>query len=124
MFVWGDVDNFHGISFFSISIISFDKLRAADGILLAFPASSTGVPTQIRAFFNSLHNLAKQNVLLGKLAGIASSPLSSTHGMELVRTELTTDMAHCGLISIPLKPSEKTVRSVPSKTLVLSPAAP
>ncbi|XP_042475508.1 probable NAD(P)H dehydrogenase (quinone) FQR1-like 3 isoform X2 [Macadamia integrifolia] len=85
-----------------VPVISPEQLVEADGFLFGFPSRFGMMAAQFQAFFDGTHELGDSQALAGKPAGIFWS--TGFHGGGQENTALTamTQLAHLGIIFVPL----------------------
>ncbi|QHO27829.1 putative NAD(P)H dehydrogenase (quinone) FQR1-like [Arachis hypogaea] len=83
-------------------IITADELATADGFVFGFPTRFGMMPTQFKAFLDSIGGLWRTQQLAGKPAGIFYS--TGSQGGEQETTALTaiTQPVHHGMIFVPI----------------------
>ncbi|GLT27261.1 hypothetical protein SLA2020_022730 [Shorea laevis] len=79
-----------------------EQLVEADGFLFGFPSRFGVMAAQFKAFFDATHNLWAQQALAGKPAGIFWSTGFHGGGQELTALTAVTQLAHHGMIFVPL----------------------
>ncbi|XP_054825065.1 probable NAD(P)H dehydrogenase (quinone) FQR1-like 3 isoform X1 [Prosopis cineraria] len=79
-----------------------DQLVEADGFIFGFPSRFGMMPSQFKAFFDATHDLWASQSLAGKPAGIFWSTGFHGGGQELSALTAITQLAHHGMIFVPL----------------------
>lgn len=79
-----------------------EQLVEADGFLFGFPSRFGVMAAQFKAFFDATHELWTTQALAGKPAGIFWSTGFHGGGQELTALTAVTQLAHHGMIFVPL----------------------
>ncbi|XVE59392.1 hypothetical protein DITRI_Ditri05aG0043100 [Diplodiscus trichospermus] len=79
-----------------------EQLADADGFLFGFPSRFGVMAAQFKAFFDATHELWESQALAGKPAGIFWSTGFHGGGQELTALTAVTQLAHHGMIFVPL----------------------
>ncbi|KAH7863940.1 hypothetical protein Vadar_023849 [Vaccinium darrowii] len=79
-----------------------EQLVEADGFLFGFPSRFGVMAAQFKAFFDATHELWVTQALAGKPAGIFWSTGFPGGGQELTALTAVTQLAHHGMIFVPL----------------------
>ncbi|KAK4264160.1 hypothetical protein QN277_029483 [Acacia crassicarpa] len=79
-----------------------EQLVEADGLIFGFPSRFGMMPSQFKAFFDATHDLWASQSLAGKPAGIFWSTGFHGGGQELSALTAITQLAHHGMIFVPL----------------------
>ncbi|KAG2673187.1 hypothetical protein I3843_13G066100 [Carya illinoinensis] len=79
-----------------------DQLLEADGLIFGFPSRFGVMAAQFKAFFDATHELWASQALAGKPAGIFWSTGFHGGGQELTALTAITQLAHHGMIFVPL----------------------
>ncbi|XP_017983015.1 PREDICTED: probable NAD(P)H dehydrogenase (quinone) FQR1-like 3 isoform X1 [Theobroma cacao] len=79
-----------------------EQLIDADGFLFGFPSRFGVMAAQFKAFFDASHELWECQALAGKPAGIFWSTGFHGGGQELTALTAVTQLAHHGMIFVPL----------------------
>ncbi|XAR58919.1 NAD(P)H dehydrogenase (quinone) [Bertholletia excelsa] len=79
-----------------------EHLVEADGFLFGFPSRFGVMAAQFKAFFDATHELWATQALAGKPAGIFWSTGFHGGGQELTALTAITQLAHHGMIFVPL----------------------
>ncbi|KAL5580771.1 hypothetical protein UlMin_013213 [Ulmus minor] len=79
-----------------------EQLLEADGFLFGFPSRFGVMAAQCKAFFDATHELGATQALAGKPAGIFWSTGFFGGGQELTALTAITQLAHHGMIFVPL----------------------
>lgn len=82
--------------------ISPEQLVEADGFLFGFPSRFGVMAAQFKAFFDATHEIWEKQALAGKPAGIFWSTGFHGGGQELTALTAVTQLAHHGMIFVPL----------------------
>uniref|UniRef100_A0A0D6R4Y1 NAD(P)H dehydrogenase (quinone) n=1 Tax=Araucaria cunninghamii TaxID=56994 RepID=A0A0D6R4Y1_ARACU len=85
-----------------VPIITPEKLAEADGFIFGFPSRFGMMAAQFKAFFDSTDELWNSQKLAGKPAGIFWSTGFHGGGQELTALTAITQLAHHGIIFVPL----------------------
>ncbi|XP_010256587.1 PREDICTED: probable NAD(P)H dehydrogenase (quinone) FQR1-like 3 [Nelumbo nucifera] len=85
-----------------VPIIRPEQLTEADGFLFGFPSRFGMMPAQLKAFFDASNELWACQALAGKPAGIFWSTGFHGGGQELSALTAITQLAHHGMIYVPL----------------------
>ncbi|KAF8409919.1 hypothetical protein HHK36_002438 [Tetracentron sinense] len=85
-----------------IPVISAADMAAADGILFGFPTRFGCMAAQMKAFFDSTGQLWKEQKLAGKPAGFFVSTGTQGGGQETTAWTAITQLAHHGMLFIPI----------------------
>ncbi|KAK1434845.1 hypothetical protein QVD17_00599 [Tagetes erecta] len=85
-----------------VPVISPDQLTEADGFLFGFPSRFGVMAAQCKAFFDATNSLWETQALAGKPAGIFWSTGFHGGGQELTALTAITQLAHHGMIFVPL----------------------
>ncbi|XP_057509123.1 probable NAD(P)H dehydrogenase (quinone) FQR1-like 3 [Actinidia eriantha] len=79
-----------------------EQLMEADGFIFGFPSRFGVMAAQFKAFFDATHELWATQALAGKPAGIFWSTGFHGGGQELTALTAVTQLAHHGMIFVPL----------------------
>ncbi|PRQ34434.1 putative NAD(P)H dehydrogenase (quinone) [Rosa chinensis] len=79
-----------------------EQLVEADGFLFGFPSRFGVMSAQCKAFFDASHEIWETQALAGKPAGIFWSTGFHGGGQELTALTAVTQLAHHGMIFVPL----------------------
>ncbi|KAI4306623.1 hypothetical protein L6164_029884 [Bauhinia variegata] len=79
-----------------------EQLLEADGFLFGFPSRFGMMPSQLKAFFDATSGIWASQALAGKPAGIFWSTGFYGGGQELSALTTITQLAHHGMIFVPL----------------------
>ncbi|XWS28704.1 hypothetical protein CRYUN_Cryun25bG0094300 [Craigia yunnanensis] len=79
-----------------------EQLMDADGFLFGFPSRFGVMAAQFKAFFDATNELWERQALAGKPAGIFWSTGFHGGGQELTALTAVTQLAHHGMIFVPL----------------------
>ncbi|KAG4155503.1 hypothetical protein ERO13_D03G116900v2 [Gossypium hirsutum] len=79
-----------------------EQLLEADGFLFGFPSRFGVMAAQFKAFFDATNDLWERQALAGKPAGIFWSTGFHGGGQELTALTAITQLAHHGMIFVPL----------------------
>ncbi|XP_052483462.1 probable NAD(P)H dehydrogenase (quinone) FQR1-like 3 isoform X3 [Gossypium raimondii] len=79
-----------------------EQLLEADGFLFGFPSRFGVMAAQFKAFFDATNDLWEHQALAGKPAGIFWSTGFHGGGQELTALTAITQLAHHGMIFVPL----------------------
>ncbi|CAB4282292.1 unnamed protein product [Prunus armeniaca] len=79
-----------------------EQLVEADGFLFGFPSRFGVMAAQFKAFFDATHEIWEKQALAGKPAGIFWSTGFHGGGQELTALTAVTQLAHHGMIFVPL----------------------
>ncbi|KAF5446751.1 hypothetical protein F2P56_032355 [Juglans regia] len=79
-----------------------DQLLEADGLIFGFPSRFGVMAAQFKAFFDATDELWASQALAGKPAGIFWSTGFHGGGQELTALTAITQLAHHGMIYVPL----------------------
>ncbi|KAG6500967.1 hypothetical protein ZIOFF_040830 [Zingiber officinale] len=85
-----------------VPIIQPNDLAEADGILLGFPTRFGMMAAQFKAFIDATGGLWRSQALAGKPAGIFYSTGSQGGGQETTPLTAITQLAHHGMIFVPI----------------------
>ncbi|XP_050369937.1 probable NAD(P)H dehydrogenase (quinone) FQR1-like 3 isoform X1 [Argentina anserina] len=85
-----------------VPVIRPEQLLEADGFLFGFPSRFGVMSAQCKAFFDSTHEIWETQALAGKPAGIFWSTGFHGGGQELTALTAVTQLAHHGMIFVPL----------------------
>ncbi|KAG0469628.1 hypothetical protein HPP92_016328 [Vanilla planifolia] len=85
-----------------VPIISANELAEADGFLFGFPTRFGMMAAQFKAFLDSTGGLWRTQQLAGKPAGIFYSTGSQGGGQETTPLTAITQLAHHGMIFVPV----------------------
>ncbi|XP_059626502.1 probable NAD(P)H dehydrogenase (quinone) FQR1-like 3 isoform X2 [Cornus florida] len=85
-----------------VAEISPEQLVEADGFIFGFPSRFGMMAAQCKAFFDATHELWETQALAGKPAGIFWSTGFHGGGQELTALTAVTQLAHHGMIYVPL----------------------
>lgn len=85
-----------------VSEIKPEQLPEADGFVFGFPSRFGVMAAQFKAFFDATHELWASQALAGKPAGIFWSTGFHGGGQELTALTAVTQLAHHGMIFVPL----------------------
>ncbi|KAI4373406.1 hypothetical protein MLD38_011533 [Melastoma candidum] len=85
-----------------VSEIRPEQLVEADGFLFGFPSRFGVMAAQCKAFFEATNGLWETQALAGKPAGIFWSTGFPGEGQELTALTAITQLAHHGMIFVPL----------------------
>lgn len=85
-----------------VSEIRPEQLLEADGFIFGFPSRFGVMAAQCKAFFDATHEIWKTQALAGKPAGIFWSTGFHGGGQELTALTAVTQLAHHGMIYVPL----------------------
>ncbi|XP_010535392.1 PREDICTED: probable NAD(P)H dehydrogenase (quinone) FQR1-like 3 [Tarenaya hassleriana] len=86
----------------NVAEIRPEQLAEADGFMFGFPSRFGVMASQFKAFFDSTHELWASQKLAGKPAGIFWSTGFHGGGQELTALTAVTQLAHHGMIFVPL----------------------
>ncbi|GMH14732.1 hypothetical protein Nepgr_016573 [Nepenthes gracilis] len=86
----------------SVPEISGAELVGADGILFGFPTRYGCMAAQMKAFFDSMGHLWKDQKLAGKPAGFFVSTGTQGGGQETTIWTAITQLAHLGMLFVPI----------------------
>ncbi|CAL5386445.1 unnamed protein product [Camellia sinensis] len=79
-----------------------EQLLDADGFIFGFPSRFGVMAAQFKAFFDATHEIWATQALAGKPAGIFWSTGFHGGGQELTALTAVTQLAHHGMIFVPL----------------------
>ncbi|XP_062085152.1 probable NAD(P)H dehydrogenase (quinone) FQR1-like 3 isoform X1 [Humulus lupulus] len=79
-----------------------EQLSEADGFVFGFPSRFGVMAAQCKAFFDATHELWETQALAGKPAGIFWSTGFHGGGQELTALTAVTQLAHHGMIYVPI----------------------
>ncbi|KAK3035432.1 hypothetical protein RJ639_032857, partial [Escallonia herrerae] len=79
-----------------------EQLLDADGFIFGFPSRFGVMAAQFKAFFDATHEIWETQALAGKPAGIFWSTGFHGGGQELTALTAITQLAHHGMIFVPL----------------------
>nr|AFK37691.1 unknown [Lotus japonicus] len=79
-----------------------EQLPEADGIIFGFPSRFGMMPSQLKAFFDASSGLWASQALAGKPAGVFWSTGFYGGGQELSALTTITQLAHHGMLFVPL----------------------
>ncbi|KAF8018842.1 hypothetical protein BT93_H3665 [Corymbia citriodora subsp. variegata] len=79
-----------------------EQLVEADGFIFGFPSRFGVMAAQFKAFFDATHEIWETQALAGKPAGIFWSTGFHGGGQELTALTAVTQLAHHGMIFVPL----------------------
>ncbi|KAI6686918.1 hypothetical protein NL676_032831 [Syzygium grande] len=79
-----------------------EQLLEADGFIFGFPSRFGVMAAQFKAFFDATHEIWETQALAGKPAGIFWSTGFHGGGQELTALTAVTQLAHHGMIFVPL----------------------
>ncbi|VFQ61609.1 unnamed protein product [Cuscuta campestris] len=85
-----------------VPTITPEQLLEADGFLFGSPSRFGMMAAQMKAFFDATHQLWATQALAGKPAGIFWSTGFHGGGQELTALTAVTQLAHHGMIFVPL----------------------
>ncbi|KAG6491440.1 NAD(P)H dehydrogenase (quinone) FQR1-like [Zingiber officinale] len=85
-----------------VPIIEPNALQEADGILFGFPTRFGMMAAQFKAFIDATGGLWRSQALAGKPAGIFYSTGSQGGGQETTPLTAITQLAHHGMIYVPI----------------------
>ncbi|KAK4254011.1 hypothetical protein QN277_009447 [Acacia crassicarpa] len=85
-----------------VPIIKPDELTEADGFLFGFPTRFGLMAAQFKAFMDATGGLWRSQALAGKPAGIFYSTGSQGGGQETTPLTSVTQLAHHGMIFVPI----------------------
>ncbi|KAK4763002.1 hypothetical protein SAY86_008770 [Trapa natans] len=85
-----------------VAEISPEQLLEADGFIFGFPSRFGVMAAQFKAFFDATHPIWETQALAGKPAGIFWSTGFHGGGQELTALTAITQLAHHGMIFVPL----------------------
>ncbi|KAF5744517.1 Quinone reductase family protein isoform 1 [Tripterygium wilfordii] len=85
-----------------VAEIQPERLLEADGFLFGIPSRFGVMAAQFKAFFDASHELWATQALAGKPAGIFWSTGFHGGGQELTALTAITQLAHHGMIFVPL----------------------
>ncbi|XP_071724264.1 probable NAD(P)H dehydrogenase (quinone) FQR1-like 3 [Rutidosis leptorrhynchoides] len=85
-----------------VPVIAPNQLAEADGFLFGFPSRFGVMAAQCKAFFDATDELWATQALAGKPAGIFWSTGFHGGGQELTALTAVTQLAHHGMIFVPL----------------------
>ncbi|GAB2230676.1 hypothetical protein Droror1_Dr00014957 [Drosera rotundifolia] len=85
-----------------VPFITPDELGEADGFLFGFPTRFGMMAAQFKAFLDSTGGLWRTQKLAGKPAGIFISTSSQGGGQETTALTAITQLAHHGMIFVPI----------------------
>ncbi|KAF3439564.1 hypothetical protein FNV43_RR17842 [Rhamnella rubrinervis] len=85
-----------------VAEIKPEQLLEADGFLFGFPSRFGVMAAQCKAFFDATSDIWKTQALAGKPAGIFWSTGFHGGGQELTALTAITQLAHHGMIYVPL----------------------
>ncbi|XP_058195057.1 NAD(P)H dehydrogenase (quinone) FQR1-like [Rhododendron vialii] len=85
-----------------VPIIAPQELDEADGLIFGFPTRYGMMCAQFKAFFDSTGGLWRTQKLAGKPAGIFFSTGSQGGGQETTALTAITQLAHHGMIFVPI----------------------
>lgn len=85
-----------------VSEIRPEQLLEADGFIFGFPSRFGVMAAQCKAFFDATHEIWKTQALAGKPAGIFWSTGFHGGGQELTALTAVTQLAHHGMIYVPV----------------------
>ena len=86
-------------------ILTHDKMEEmtkADGFLFGMPTRFGIMPSQMKSFFDSTGGLWAKGGLCGKLAGLFFSTATQGGGQETTALTTITNLAHHGMVYVPL----------------------
>ncbi|KAM6578199.1 hypothetical protein CsatB_030036 [Cannabis sativa] len=79
-----------------------EQLSEADGFVFGFPSRFGVMAAQCKAFFEATHQLWEKQALAGKPAGLFWSTGFHGGGQELTALTAVTQLAHHGMIYVPI----------------------
>lgn len=85
-----------------VSVITPNELAEADGLIFGFPTRFGMMAAQFKAFIDSTGGLWRAQQLAGKPAGIFFSTGSQGGGQETTALTAITQLAHHGMIFVPI----------------------
>ncbi|KAL7002729.1 NAD(P)H dehydrogenase (quinone) [Sarracenia purpurea var. burkii] len=85
-----------------IPVISAEELVEADGLLFGFPTRYGCMSAQMKAFFDSMGQLWKEQKLAGVPAGFFVSTGTQGGGQETTAWTAITQLAHHGMLYVPI----------------------
>ncbi|KAG6537506.1 NAD(P)H dehydrogenase (quinone) FQR1 isoform X1 [Zingiber officinale] len=85
-----------------VPIISPNQLAEADGLLFGFPTRFGMMAAQFKAFLDATGSLWRSQELAGKPAGLFFSTGSQGGGQETTALTAVTQLAHHGMIFVPI----------------------
>ncbi|CAM8997917.1 unnamed protein product [Rhodiola kirilowii] len=85
-----------------VPVVSPEQLLEADGFLFGFPSRFGMMGSQFLAFFDSARELWASQALAGKPAGVFWSTGFHGGGQELSALTAVTQLAHHGMLFVPL----------------------
>ncbi|KAK6143488.1 hypothetical protein DH2020_023836 [Rehmannia glutinosa] len=85
-----------------IPIVLAEQLVEADGFLFGFPARYGSMAAQMKAFFDSMGSLWREQKLAGVPAGLFVSTGTQGGGQETTAWTAITQLAHHGMIYVPI----------------------
>ncbi|KAL8162579.1 hypothetical protein V2J09_014068 [Rumex salicifolius] len=85
-----------------VPIITAEELQQADGFVFGFPTRFGMMAAQFKAFLDSTGGLWRTQSLAGKPAGIFISTGSQNGGQETTALTAITQLAHHGMIFVPI----------------------
>lgn len=85
-----------------VAVIRPEQLVEADGFIFGFPSRFGVMAAQFMAFFDATHELWESQALAGKPAGIFWSTGFYGGGQELTALTAITQLAHHGMLFVPL----------------------
>lgn len=86
----------------SIPEISAEELTEADGFLFGFPTRFGSMAAQMKALFDATGSLWTQQKLVGKPAGFFVGTASQGGGQETTAWTAITQLAHHGMLFVPI----------------------
>ncbi|KAI4304304.1 hypothetical protein MLD38_039835 [Melastoma candidum] len=85
-----------------VPVITADELPSADGFIFGFPTRFGMMAAQFKAFMDSTGGLWRTQALAGKPAGIFYATGSQGGGQETTPLTAITQLAHHGIIFVPI----------------------
>ncbi|CAK7329736.1 unnamed protein product [Dovyalis caffra] len=85
-----------------VPLIKVDELVNADGFLFGFPTRFGSMAAQMKAFFDSTHELWMEQKLAGVPAGFFVSTGTQGGGQETTALTAITQLAHHGMLFVPI----------------------
>mmetsp|Transcript_18869 Transcript_18869/g.55366 ORF Transcript_18869/g.55366 Transcript_18869/m.55366 type:complete len:200 (+) Transcript_18869:92-691(+) len=83
-------------------VITVDKLTEYDGFMFGLPGRYGQFPAQFKSFWDSTGSLWGAGKLIGKAAGVFVSTGTQNGGQETIGLTLVPQLAHHGIIFVPL----------------------
>ncbi|OEL26507.1 putative NAD(P)H dehydrogenase (quinone) FQR1-like 1 [Dichanthelium oligosanthes] len=83
-------------------VITARELAEADGVLLGFPTRFGMMAAQMKAFLDSTGGLWQEQALAGKPAGLFFATGTQGGGQETTALTAVTQLAHHGMLYVPL----------------------